>query len=263
LYFVQSLHIYPVKSARAVGLESAVLDRFGLRGDRRWMLTDPEGCFVTQRAVPQLTELQVEVTADGLVLRRADSQIAVSVPKHASRVPVTVWGDTVSAADAGDAVADWLATEFQRTLRLVYMPVVSHRAVDPDYASAGETVSFADGFPLLLVSAAAVDPLNQRLTQPVGLDRFRPNIVVAGCSPHAEDGWNSLRIGEMTFTVAKPCSRCVVPSLDQRTGARHPELLRALADYRRGSDGKIYFGQNLVYQGSGRLRVGDSVEVLC
>jgi uncharacterized protein YcbX len=212
--------------------------------------------------MPQLTELQEQLVADGLVLSRADARIAVPVPKQATRVPVTVWGDTVSAADAGDAVAHWLATVFRRTLRLVHMPVDSHRAVDPDYARAGETVSFADGFPLLLVSAAAADALNQRLAQPVGLDRFRPNIVVAGCPPHAEDGWKTLRIGEMTFTVAKPCSRCVVPSLDQRTGARHPELLRVLADYRQGPDKKIYFGQNLVYQGSGRLQVGDSVEVL-
>ncbi|MEE4661659.1 MAG: MOSC N-terminal beta barrel domain-containing protein, partial [Halieaceae bacterium] len=155
MYFVQSLHIYPVKSAQAVTLESSALDRFGLVGDRRWMLTDAEGRFVTQRDMPQLTELQVQLVADGLVLSRADARIAVPVPKQATRVPVTVWGDTVSAADAGDAVAHWLATVFRRTLRLVYMPVDSHRAVDPDYARSGETVSFADGFPLLLVSAAA------------------------------------------------------------------------------------------------------------
>ena len=262
MYFVQSLHIYPVKSARGLEVKSSGLDRFGLEGDRRWMLTDSEGRFVTQRELPELTELQVDVSPAGLVLKRGNADIAVPIPETSARVPVTVWEDTVSAADAGDAAAGWLATVFQRPLRLVYMPDDSRRAVDPDYAKDGETVSFADGFPLLLVSAASAVYLNQRLAQPVGLDRFRPNIVVAGCPAHAEDQWQRLRIGEMVFTVAKSCSRCVVPSLDQNTGARHPELLRVLADYRRGPGRKVYFGQNLVYQGSGHLRVGDAVEVL-
>jgi hypothetical protein len=123
-------------------------------------------------------------------------------------------------------------------------------------------VSFADAFPLLLVSAAALDELNGRLTQPVSLDRFRPNLVVEGCDAHAEDGWKRLRIGAVELDVAKPCARCAVPALDQLTGEKHPELLRALASYRRAEDRQVYFGQNLLYRGGGSLSVGDAVEVL-
>lgn len=136
------------------------------------------------------------------------------------------------------------------------------RRVDTEYAHRGETVSFADGFPLLLVSAASLETLNSRLTQPVALDRFRPNLVVAGCGAHAEDEWRRIRIGSVEFDLAKPCSRCAVPSLDQMTGEKHPEILRALASYRHGADRQVYFGQNLVYASGGEIAVGDAVEVL-
>jgi len=262
VYSLKSMHIYPLKSGRGIDVDAMELDRFGPRGDRRWMLVNESGRFVSQREMAAMTGLSAEPLADGLRLAVGQQSIEVATPGDDETLLVDIWDDQVPARDAGPAVADWLEQVFERPLRLVYMGEECRRLVDGRYASDGETVSFADGFPLLLVSASALDELNSRLTQPVGLDRFRPNLVVEGCEPHAEDGWRRIRIGDVEFDVAKPCARCAVPALDQRTGEKHPELLRALAGYRRREDRQVYFGQNLLYQGGGSLRVGDQVEVL-
>ena len=159
------------------------------------------------------------------------------------------------------AAAAWLSDRLGSACRLFYMPEDSVRLVDGLYAHNGETVSFADGFPILLISRASLDDLNGRLPSPVPMNRFRPNLVISGCAPFAEDDWKRIRIGDMVFDVAKPCSRCAIPSIVQETGERDPHINRALASYRR-FDGKIYFGQNLLYQQPGRLQSGDQVEVL-
>jgi uncharacterized protein YcbX len=141
------------------------------------------------------------------------------------------------------------------------MPDDARRRVQPLYARRGETVSFADGFPLLLISQASLDDLNARLDQPVPMNRFRPNLVVSGCEAFDEDRWQRIRIGTLEFDVAKPCSRCVMPSIDQATAQRDPQINRVLASYRR-RDGQVYFGQNLLYPEYGSLAVGDTLEVL-
>ncbi|MEO0973748.1 MAG: MOSC N-terminal beta barrel domain-containing protein [Pseudomonadota bacterium] len=261
---LDSVHIYPVKSARGCSVPQVAFDRFGPTGDRRWMLVGADtDRFVSQRELPAMARLAVSLTGAGLSLSFEDASQDVSRPEVDAPVRrVTVWNDTLPALDAGDEVASWLSARFDRPVRLVYMGDDTRRAVDEAYAKAGQTVSFADGFPVLLISAESLAVLNERLTIPVGLDRFRANLIVSGTSPHGEDEWRTIRIGEMHFTVAKPCSRCTVPALDQHTGERHPELLRALASYRRGADRMVYFGQNLVYEGSGGVSVGDDVEVL-
>lgn len=262
MYSIKSMHIYPLKSGRGIDVDSMQLDRFGPRGDRRWMLVDDSGRFVSQRETAAMARLSALPTAEGLQLAFESDSIDIPTPPDEKTLFVTIWDDKVPARDAGSAAADWLSAVFERPLRLVYMGEECQRHVDGRYASAGETVSFADGFPLLLVSASALDELNSRLTQPVELDRFRPNLVVEGCEPHAEDGWRRIRIGSVEFDVAKPCARCAVPSLDQRSGEKHPEILRALAGYRRWEDRQVYFGQNLLYEPGGEIRVGDTVEVL-
>lgn len=262
MYRLKSIHIYPLKSGRGIDVDSAELDRFGPRGDRRWMLVDQAGRFVSQREVAAMTSLSAEPLAAGLRLAAGGDAIEVALPSDDKLLFVDIWEDRVPARDAGAEVADWLETLFGRPLRLVYMGDECQRLVDGRYANQGETVSFADGFPLLLISASALDELNSRLSQRVSLDRFRPNLIVEGCEPHAEDGWRRIRIGDIEFDVAKPCARCAVPSLDQRSGEKHPEILRALASYRRGEDRQVYFGQNLLYESGGLLTVGDNVEVL-
>ncbi len=169
----------------------------------------------------------------------------------------------MEALDAGDAAARWLSDWLEHELRLVHMDAVATRAVDPARSRAGDEVSFADGFPLLLISQAALDELNARLAAPVPMLRFRPNLVVAGSDAHAEDGWRRLRIGAIEFEAVKPCVRCVFTTVDPERGAFDPtgEPLKTLKHYRRGEKG-ITFGMNLIARGSGSLRLGDAVEVL-
>ena len=259
---VSALTIYPVKSAAGIELQEATLDRFGLSGDRRWLLVSPAGHFITQREEPRLALLAVAVNGGGLSLAFEGEVIEVLTPgEQAGEIRAQIWEDQVRARDAGDAVALWLEQKIGRQCRLVYMPEDAVRRVDGRYASAGETVSFADGYPLLLISQGSLDDLNSRLQQPVPMNRFRPNIVVAGCPAFAEDSWRRLRIDGLEMTVAKPCSRCVMPSIDQATAGRDPHINRVLASYRR-RDGSVYFGQNLLYPQTGTIAVGGAVEVM-
>lgn len=259
---LSEISIYPVKSCAGISLSSAVLDRFGPAGDRRWMFVSKGGDFMSQREMPAMALIRVAVSEGGIRLARGDSSIDIEEPGASAPVrQVRIWEDRVAARDAGDEAATWASAQFGVSCRLVFMPEETVRRVDGAWASAGETVGFADGFPLLLISRASLDDLNARLPAPVPMNRFRPNLVVTGCDPFAEDGWRRIRIGTMTFDVAKPCSRCVIPSIVQETAARDPHINRALAGFRR-RDGQIFFGQNLLYQARGSLAVGDAVEVL-
>jgi hypothetical protein len=254
--------IYPVKSFAGISLSSIKVDRFGPQGDRRWMVVNAAGSFVTQREVPQMAQVAVAPGQERIRLECDGSTITVPVPGVG--VPgrqVRVWDDLVISLDAGDNAAAWLSGHLAMKCRLVFMPEDTVRRVDGAYASEGETVGFADGFPLLLISQASLDDLNCRLPAPVPMNRFRPNLVISGCEPFAEDDWRRIRIGEMEFDVAKACSRCVIPSIIQETAQRDPHINRTLASFRR-INGQIYFGQNLLYQETGQLRTGDSVEVL-
>jgi uncharacterized protein YcbX len=259
---LSGISIYPVKSLAGCRLDTVEIDRFGPVGDRRWLVTNPMGRFLTQREHPAMALISAKVTPDALQLCSGENTINVPAPAVDSRERlVQVWEDHARARDAGDAAAAWLSERLGQDCRLFYMPDDSVRMVDGLYATRGETVSFADGFPILLISQASLDALNSRLPSPVPMNRFRPNLVVSGCEPYAEDDWKRIRIGGMTFDVAKPCSRCVIPSIVQETAERDPHINRVLARYRR-VEGKIYFGQNLLYQETGRLRLGDEVEVL-
>ncbi len=259
---LSGITIYPVKSLAGLHLDETALDRFGPAGDRRWLVTDSAGRFLTQREHPGMALIETAVEGETLTLRRGGDTIAIPVPSGGARERlVRVWEDHARARDAGDEAADWLSGRLGSDCRLFYMPEDSVRLVDGLYARNGESVSFADGFPVLLVSRASLDDLNRRLPLPVPMNRFRPNLVISGCRPFAEDDWQRIRIGDMEFDVAKPCSRCAIPSIIQETGERDPHLNRTLAAYRR-FNGKIYFGQNLLYQKGGRLSLGDKVEVL-
>ncbi len=254
--------IYPVKSCAGVSLPSVSLDRFGPSGDRRWLVVDARGDFLTQRRLPAMALLRARQDGAGLRLQCGDSGIDVPVPAAGSgRRAVQIWEEQVDADDAGDAAASWLSRQLGLDCRLVYMGDDVVRPVDRDYASSGETVGFADGFPLLLISQASLEDLNSRLGYEVPMNRFRPNLVVSGCDAFAEDSWRRIRIGDLEFEVAKPCSRCVIPSIDQATAGKDPAINRVLASYRR-VDGKVYFGQNLLYRETGALHQGASVQGL-
>jgi uncharacterized protein YcbX len=262
---LSAIHVYPIKSCAALALSSAEVETRGLAHDRRWMLVDADGRFITGRQVPRTVLLQATPEAGGLRLA-APGLAAIHVPTpppQAPRCRVTVWKDDVHAPDAGDAIAAWLREALGREARLVHMDEAASRPAKPDYAQAGDEVSFADAFPLLAVSQAALDALNARLAAPLPMTRFRPNVVFAGSTPHAEDGWRRLRIGPVEFENAKPCVRCVFTTVDAERGEFDPsgEPLRTLKHYRRSAEG-ITFGVNLIARGRGTVRVGDEVEVL-
>jgi uncharacterized protein YcbX len=259
---LSAINVYPVKSCAGISLPSVELDRFGPRGDRRWMVVDAAGRFVSQRDTARMCLVRVTAGQGSIRLDCGDSALEVPLPGgEAPRRRVRVWADEVLAADAGEEAAVWFSRHLQKPCRLVYMPDETVRQVDGVYASAGETIGFADGFPLMLISQASLEDLNGRLPSPVPMNRFRPNLVVAGCEPFAEDGWRRIAIGGMVFDIAKPCARCAVPSIVQESGERDPHINRVLAGYRR-FDGKIHFGQNLLYQRPGALATGDPVAVL-
>ncbi|MBE9540578.1 MAG: MOSC domain-containing protein [Proteobacteria bacterium] len=261
-FTLSEINIYPVKSFAGYSIDSVQLDRFGPTGDRRWMLVDESGVAITQRDQPRLALIKTWLHPNGLGMQFEDDQIELLIPDaQAQKCRVKVWGDEVTALDSGDEAAAWLTARLDVDCRLVYIPDDSIRLVDGIYASAGEAVGFADAFPLLLISQASLDDLNNRLETPVPMNRFRPNLVVDGCEPFAEDSWKRIRVGEVEFDVAKPCDRCVMPSIDQATGEKDKNINRVLASFRR-RDGKIYFGQNLLYQRTGILRLSQSIEVL-
>ncbi len=263
---VTEINIYPIKSTRRIALmESEVLPR-GLPRDRRWMLVDDEGKFMTARQHPTLAV--VETRFVGNVLRvsvdeRQSLELSLQ-PSDSETVKVTLWRDRCDALLAGEEADAWFSEYLGISCRLVQMTDDLVRGVDPVYGQRGDEVSFADGFPLLLLSEASLKDLNSRLDEAVSMRRFRPNLVVDGEHPYAEDNWQRLRIGEVEFAGVKNCSRCVFTTIDPDTGIKHPdkEPLRTLAGYRRRPEGGAYFGQNLIPRSGGIIRIGDAVEIL-
>jgi uncharacterized protein YcbX len=263
-----SLHIHPVKGCRAVDLAEAAVEPWGLAGDRRWLIVDADCQFMTQRKHPALARVVVTPGpgADITAAAGGSPSLRVQAPdESAELLKVTVWRSTVLAAAAGAEADAWFSAYLGEPARLVYLDDPTRRSVDPEYSKDGDTVSFADGYPLLLTSTESLDKLNEWLTaaghQPVPMNRFRPNVVVSGYQPWAEDRWRRIRIGEVSFRVAKPCGRCVVTTTDQTTGMRGSQPLRMLAARRRFGK-NLVFGQNLIPDSPGHIRVGDPIEII-
>jgi uncharacterized protein len=264
-----SIHIYPLKAARAVDLDQSLVEPWGLAGDRRWLLVDDTGRFVSQREEPAMARVVVRAGHGALTASAPGlPDIRISAPCQeggAELLRVTVWSSALLAAAAGPAADLWFSEYLGRPVQLVYLDDPTRREVDQDYGAAGDVVSFADGFPLLLTNSASLHELGRWLTedgdQPVPMNRFRPNVVVAGAGPWAEDGWRRIRIGEVPFRVVKPCGRCVVTTVDQASAVRGRQPLQMLGRRRRfGQD--LVFGQNMIPDAPGVIRVGDPVEIL-
>ncbi|GHI09694.1 molybdenum cofactor biosysynthesis protein [Streptomyces cellostaticus] len=268
---LQSIHVHPVKAFRGFAPREAAVEPWGLAGDRRWAVIDDGGKVVTQREQSRLALAVAELMPGGGVRLSAPGcePLTVAVPEPATTVPANIFGTKVDAVPASDAAHDWCTSYLGAEVRLVHMDdPATRRPVDPEYALPGETVSFADGYPLLVTTVASLDALNSLIAQgdhaaegPLPMSRFRPNVVVAGTEAWAEDHWSRISIGEVDFRVARACGRCVVTTTDQDTAVRGREPLRTLARHRRVG-GKLLFGQNLVPLSSGTIRVGDPVRVL-
>ncbi|MEU8582931.1 MOSC domain-containing protein [Streptomyces abikoensis] len=272
---LSSVHFYPVKSMAGCAPGEAAVEPWGLAGDRRWMVVDPEHRMITQRQEPRLALAAAEPLPGGGVRLTAPGAepLEVAVPAPADgpggTVVAEIFRDKVEAVPAGGAAEAWLTAFLGTGARLLHMDdPARRRPVDPDYARPGETVSFADGYPLLVTTTASLRELNSLIARgdraaegPLPMDRFRPNVVVDGTAPWAEDEWRRVRVGEVTFRAVKPCARCVVTTTDQRTAERGKEPLRTLARHHR-IDGKAVFGRNLIPEHTGTVRVGDPVEIL-
>ncbi len=266
---IAAIYTYPVKSCGALRHEAQALDARGLRFDRRWMVVTDAGSFVTARDAPRLLCVQPEMTADTLLLHTT-GQPPLAVPLEQDvrgrRRMVDVWGDRVAAVDEGEEAAAWFSRVVGQPVRLVSIADDFSRVIDTEYLSQPTETGFADGYPMLLISEASLDALNERLVakgeQPVPMSRFRPNVVVSGAAPFAEDTWRRVRLGDVSCEVVKPCKRCIVTTLDPQTGtAPNPkEPTATLATFRRWKGGVI-FGQNVVHRGLGVLRVGQPVAV--
>ena len=264
------LFIYPVKSLGGISLPAADLTPQGLRHDRRWLVVDAQNRFLTQREHAEMALLAVEPAHNGFLLRHRQRPelLPLYVPFEATperTLFVTIWDDLVFAWRGAPAADEWLSAALGQDCKLVYMSDMARREVEPDKPElnpAGTLVSFADSYPYLLASEESLAKLNQQLAEAVPMNRFRPNLVVSGGPADGEDGWHEFRISGQPFRAVRGCGRCVVTTIDQATAQRDPaaEPLRTLATYRkRGS--KVLFGQNVTGPASGRVQVGDVVEV--
>ncbi len=260
---VSHLNVYPVKSCRGIPLGTATLDRWGIQQDRNWMVVDAEGRFVSQRTHPRLALVEPALGRERLTLR-APEMAALELPVTGRAGPertVAIWKSTCLALDQGDTAAEWFSRYLGAPLRLVRIGAGFERAVNEATYPAGAEVAFADGYPLLILSLASLAALNARLSVPVPMNRFRPNLVVDGCAAFAEDEWTRIRVGRVTFQLVTQCVRCVITTVDQATGAAAKEPLATLATFRSNGDG-VVFGRNAVHQDVGTVRVGDGVEVV-
>jgi uncharacterized protein YcbX len=264
--FIRHLFTYPIKSLAGIACDELMFDDRGAVGDRRWMLVDGQGRFVSQREWPKLCLFNVSSIGTGYEIRSHAGNV-VRVPSalvQGKTVSVGVWADQVESIEAPLTINDFFSTALDMPCRLVFMPESSHRAVDATYAGDGVLTSFSDAYPLLAIGSASLDELNARLRMTgeseMGWDRFRPNIVVTTQEPHAEDAWAEFRIGEVECRGVKLCSRCVMTTINQQNGLGGKEPLRTLAQY-RSMKNKVMFGQNVI-AGKGVVRVGDTVSVV-
>ncbi|MEO6885238.1 MAG: MOSC N-terminal beta barrel domain-containing protein [Jatrophihabitantaceae bacterium] len=261
---------YLVKSCRGEAITSAVVEPWGLAGDRRWMIVDQTGETVTARERPRLLLVVPELTDDGLRLSSPDAEpLIVPVPSGPT-VQVSVFGRTPFAATPADGAAHaWFSKVVGEPVRLVYQDDPTRRPTNSVYRNATDRVSFADGYPLLLATEQSLDALNELIAAgpladqgPMPMRRFRPSVVVAGSHAWAEDGWRRLRIGDALFRAVKGCDRCIITTTDPESAERAKEPLATLVRHRRW-DGKSWFAMNLVPDNPGvTINLGDDVEIL-
>lgn len=282
---ISEINIYPIKSLKGISLESAVVERRGLKFDRRWMLVTPDGMFFTQRDFPHMSLISVQIGSGGLDVasERAGTMHVPMEPDKGERKRVTVWGSVCDGLIYNGAVSEWFSDAIGIDCRLVHMPETTERHVNSLFDHGENIVSFADGYPLLVIGEASLADLNRRIAEryrdeeppePLPMNRFRPNLVVADGDAYAEDNWGHVRVGEGLFRTTKPCERCVVTTIDQSRGEFDgKDPLKTLATYRIAKDimpdryaqigltpNSVLFGQNLIAENPGVVvRVGDEV----
>jgi uncharacterized protein YcbX len=268
---VSGLNRFPVKSCRGQALQEAVVEPWGLAGDRRWAIVDTAGDALTARELPRMLLIEPHLRADGgLELTSPDrSPLSVDVPSSDEHEWIRIHKAEVPALAGSDAAGAWLSDVIGQHVRMMYFDDPTQRRPNPTFALPSDSVSFADAYPLLLASTASLDVLNDWIAEgplahegPLPMTRFRPNIVVSGAAPWEEDGWRHVRIGSALFRVVKGCDRCTMTMTDPVTAARGKEPIATLARRRRW-DGEVWFAMNIVPDNPGvTIRVGDDVAIL-
>jgi uncharacterized protein YcbX len=259
---VSKLNIYPVKGLKGIAVDSALATDRGLEHDRRFVVVDPGGHFLSQRELPRMATIWTEIAAGELRLAAPDfDEVVVPLaPREGEPMGVEVWDSACRALAPSPEADRWLTAVLERPCRLAYMPESTQRLSNPRHAGPGRLVGFADGYAYLVVSEASLADLNARLARPVPMDRFRANIVVTGTRPFEEDGWGEFTAGSAVLRMAKPCGRCQVTTTDQSTGeVTGSEPLATLAGYRDSPEFGARFGMNAVTLTAGAIRVGDAL----
>ena len=262
---ITEIRVYPIKSCAGISVESAALESRGFRWDRRYMLVDASGRFLTQREHPRMTAIRVQRSADGWAVDGGEQEtleLPETLPDGIER-SVRVWNDHMDVAVADQRFNEWFSAALGIPCELVQMKGRHVRPIKPGHGKPGDQVSFADGAPVLLTSEASLADLNERLMRPLTMIRFRPNIVTTADRAFAEDSWRRIRVGEAELDVEWACTRCIITTIDPATGETDPEgePIRTLKGF-RGSRKGVMFGQNLIPRRLGTVSVGDSIEVL-
>lgn len=259
---LSSIHLYPVKSLAGISVKEWPVTITGLQYDRKWMLIDPAGNFLSQRKLPAMALINTALDQHRLILS-APGMEDLSLPlqpEDGESVNCTIWADHCQAIKISAHADEWLSSFLKQDCRLVYQADDNIRPVDPGYSHPEDRVAFSDGFPFLIISENSLVSLNQAMGLNLSMQRFRPNLVVSGCAAYAEDGWREINIGAIGFRLPKPCSRCSVPTIDPQTAESGMEPLATLNRTRKWRN-KVYFGQNALHDQCGVLSVGDAVMV--
>ncbi len=258
---IQDIYIYPVKSLKGIRIKTAVLEKRGLQHDRRWMLVDEKNHFLSQREISELTLFDLIQTNDGFKITHPIANnsefILPFTIEQGKHINVTIWDDICPAIEYEEA-SNWFSKQLNIKCKLVYMPDTSNRYVEKEFAHNNEITSFSDGYPLLLISQESLNELNKNLTSPIEMIRFRPNIVISGSYAFEEDLWKIININKIEITVAKPCERCVIPTINPLTGKKEKKINTALSKFRM-RENKIYFGQNLLPNNTGIITCGEEL----
>ena len=260
---LSQIYIYPIKSLAGIRVERWPVNDNGLLYDRKWMLVDKQGKFLSQRRLPKMALIKPLIAQDSLFLSAPERQ-NLSIPLESNDgddIEVGIWNDSCLAKTVSEQADAWFSDFLGTQCRLVYHPDDRHRRVDQRYALPSDQTAFSDGFPFLIVSENSLNRLNAVLESPVGINRFRPNLVIADCEAYAEDSWRRIAINGIAFRLPKPCSRCAIPGIDPETAISNKEPLATLSRLRKWEK-QIYFGQNALHDKRGELTAGNSVEIL-
>jgi hypothetical protein len=266
---LSEIFIYPIKSLGGISLREAVVEQRGLLFDRRMMLVDENGIFITQRNYREMALLKTEIINDELVVYHLINKHSIKIPiketnySKRNKTRVVIWDDECTAVAVSEEADKFFSDMLNINCRLVYMPDEEKRIVDPNkkYVEDEHIVSFADGYPFLIIGQSSLDDLNRRLETPLPMNRFRTNFVFTGGEPFEEDNWKDFLIGDIKFKAVKPCARCVITTTDQQTAVRNDEPLKTLSTFRKVGN-KVLFGMNLIAYGTGKVKIGDDINLL-